>query len=384
MAASALAHLECSKCGRKLNADVVQQLCHCGSPLMARYDLEMARASLTKSALARRPPDLWRFGELLPVRNPASVISLGERITPLLSVPSVGAAIGIEQLFVKDEGQLPTGTFKARGAAVGLSRARELGVGAFAMPTNGNAGGAWAAYGARAGIKAHIFMPRSAPDINRVECEMAGAQVRLVDGLIGDAAREAATLIADRGLYDASTLKEPYRIEGKKTIGFELAEQFDWNLPDVIIFPTGGGVGVIGIYKALRELQGIGLIGERLPRLVAVQSTGCAPIVRAWNERARESVPWEGASTIAFGINVPKALGDFLVLDALYGTEGGAIAVEDNGIVLAQKELASAEGLFVCLEGAATLAAAKALRTSGWIRADQRVVLINTGSGLKR
>jgi threonine synthase len=294
-----------------------------------------------------------------------------------------GAETGIGQLYMKDEGTLPTGSFKARGAAVGVSRAKELGVRAFAMSTNGNAGGAWSAYAARAGIEAHIVMPFSAPEINRAECVMAGAHVSLVDGLINDAGRIVAAAVEKYGLYDACTLKEPYRIEGKKTLGFELAEQFAWNVPDVIVYPTGGGVGIIGIYKALQELQAVGLTADRMPRFVAVQAEGCAPIVEAWKEHRRESTPWQNAHTVAFGITVPKALGDFLVLDALYDTNGIAIAVSDAAILEMQRMVGAREGLFICPEGAATFAAAKQLLESGWIAKEERVLLINTGAGLK-
>jgi threonine synthase len=381
---SALADLECARCGNHYDADRIQQLCTCGGPLLVRYDLGRAAATLTRETLRDRPQSLWRYSELLPVRDPANIISLGERITPVLRLDRIGASIGLKRLYLKDEGQLPTASFKARGACVGVSRALELGVKAFAMPTNGNAGGAWAAYAARAGIAAHIVMPKAAPHINRLECEMAGARVELVDGVISDAGRVVAQLVAERGFYDASTLKEPYRIEGKKTMGFELVEQFDWDVPEVIIYPTGGGVGLIGIYKALQELQAMGLLGERMPRFAAVQATGCAPIVKAWQEHAEVSTFWENAHTAAFGINVPKALGDFLVLRALYETGGAAVAVEDEKTLEAQRRLAASEGIFACPEGGATLAAAQTLYEQGWIRPDERVLLINTGSGLKQ
>lgn len=317
------------------------------------------------------------------MRDANNRISLGETFTPLLPMRALGAELELEQLFVKDEGLLPTASFKARGAAVGVSRARELGVHAFAMPTNGNAGGAWAAYGTRAGIKAYVIMPQSAPAINRLECVTAGAHVWLVEGLISDAGKIVGKAVTEYGLYDASTLKEPYRIEGKKTLGFELIEQFEWNVPDVILYPTGGGVGLIGIYKAIRELQAMGLLEERLPRFVAVQAEGCAPIVRAWNEHKAESAFWDDSHTIAFGINVPKALGDFLVLEALYESGGAAIAVNDASIVEMQQRIGRTEGLFVCPEGAATLVAAQELRRRDWIAPHERVLAINTGAGLK-
>lgn len=380
---SALRHLACSKCGARYDADAVQHLCRCGAPLLARYDLEAAARTFTPQNLAAREPSFWRYGELLPLRDERNRVTFQERLTPAISLPRAGSAIGLPYLYLKDEGALPTGSFKARGAAVGVSRAKELGVKGFAMPTNGNAGGAWCAYAARAGMEAFIFMPRSAPAINRLECVMTGAHVALVDGLISDAGRLASQAIADRRLYDAATLKEPYRIEGKKTMGFEIAEQFDWNVPDVILYPTGGGVGLIGIYKALRELQTLELIGERMPRFVAVQAEGCAPIVKAYHERKTESEFWPDAHTVAFGITVPKALGDFLVLDALYETGGTAIAVSDGALLTAQRNIATQEGLVICLEGAATIAAAEQLRAQAWIAPHERVLAINTGTGLK-
>ena len=342
-----------------------------------------AAKTFTRENLAAREASLWRYTELLPLRDANKRVSLGETFTPLLPVRALGAELGLDGLFIKDEGLLPTASFKARGAAVGVSRARELGVTNFAMPTNGNAGGAWAAYGARAGIEAYIVMPQSAPAINRLECAIAGAHVWLIDGLISDAGKIVGKAVSEYGLYDASTLKEPYRIEGKKTLGFELIEQFEWSVPDVILYPTGGGVGLIGIYKAIRELQAMGLLEERLPRFVAVQAEGCAPIVRAWEERKLESEFWNDSHTVAFGINVPKALGDFLVLEALYESGGAAIRVSDEDIVAMQQRIGETEGMFVCPEGAATLVAAQALRQRDWIAPHERVLAINTGAGLK-
>ena len=382
-AASALTHLECSKCGDRVDADAVAQLCRCGAPLLARYDLERAAATFCRDALAARSDELWRWAELLPVREERHRVSLGERSTPIVPLPSLGGRIGIAALAVKDDGLLPTGSFKARGAAVGVSRAKELGVRAFGMPTNGNAGGAWAAYGRRAGMEAFVAMPKSAPAIHRFECAAAGASMTLVDGVISDAGKLVAQWVRERGLYDASTLKEPYRIEGKKTLGFEIALQFDWGTPDVILYPTGGGVGLIGIDKAFEEMRAMGLIDGRRPRMVAVQATDCAPIVRAWESKARESAFWEHSRTIAFGINVPKALGDFLVLDAIYESDGCAIAVDDAAIVDARDRVAREDGMLLCLEGAATIAAAARLRESGWIRDGERVLAINTGSAFK-
>jgi threonine synthase len=380
---SFLHHLTCARCHEIYDADTQAHLCHCGSPLLASYDLEAAREQLSREMLREREPSLWRYHELLPVRSPENVVTLGEGMTPLLPLSRLGAQLDMPQLYIKDEGTIPTGSFKARGAAVGVSRAKELGVKTLAMPTNGNAGGAWATYAARAGLDAYIVMPAEAPLITRNECAISGAHLFLVQGLISDAGAIIGRAVKAHQWYDASTLKEPYRIEGKKTMGYELAEQFNWQVPDVILYPTGGGVGIIGIYKALREMQELGWIGERLPRLVAVQAEECAPIVKAWQEGKTESVLWPHSRTIAFGINVPKALGDFLVLDAIRATQGCALAVSDTELLAAQAQLAQTEGLFICPEGAATLVAASQLRASGWIKADERVVLLNTGSGIK-
>ncbi|TKJ36003.1 MAG: threonine synthase [Planctomycetes bacterium B3_Pla] len=376
-------HLECCRCGQTYESEQVTNLCRCGSPLLVRYDLEKVKASITKDRLALRKPDLWRYRELLPVKESENIVSLGEGMTPVLHLRRLGAGLGLSNLYMKDEGLLPTGSFKARGAAVGVSRAGELGVEAVAMPTNGNAGGAWSAYCAKAGIKSIIVMPASAPEIHRKECAVAGAQLYLVDGLISDAGGIVARAVAQRGYYDVSTLKEPYRIEGKKTMGLEIAEQFSWQLPDVIVYPTGGGVGIIGIHKALKELQQIGWIGDKLPRLVAVQAEGCAPIVRAWQKKQAESEFWPDAKTVAFGLTVPKALGDFIVLRGLYETEGCGVAVSDEDIIEAVKTLAGEEGLFICPEGAATICAATQLANDGWLKPDETVLLLNTGCGLK-
>lgn len=376
MTFSALSHLECPRCGATHDADRIIGLCPCGSPLLARYDVPVVR----KEDLASRAPDLWRYHELLPVRSPANVVTLGEGMTPLLPLPRYGAALGVDRLLMKDESLIPTGTFKARGAAVGVSRAYELGVRKIAMPTNGNAGSAWAAYTARAGMEALIAMPVAAPEICRREVTAVGARLQLIDGLIGDA---AAYIREQPGYFDASTLKEPYRIEGKKTMGLEIAEQLGWSLPDVIVYPTGGGVGIIGIWKALTELRDLRWIEGPLPRLIAVQSTGCAPIVRAWEQGLPESDPWPDAQTVAFGLTVPKAPGDFLVLQAIADTDGCAVAVDDEDILTELHELARLEGAFICPEGAANFAAIRRLRESGWIRADEQVVALNTGAGLK-
>jgi threonine synthase len=377
-------HLECPKCKAQFDPKKLTQLCeHCSAPLLVRYDLDKVKTKFTKEALASRPYNLWRYKELLPIENEENIVSLGEVITPIIALKKVGAKLGLSHLYLKDEGMNPGGTFKSRGAAVGISKAKELGVKRFAMPTNGNAGAAWAIYAAKADIEAYIVMPEDAPLITRNECAIAGAKLYLVDGLISDAGKIVGKTVKKYGLMDASTLKEPYRIEGKKTMGLELAEQFNWEVPDVILYPTGGGVGLIGIYKGLLELRELGLIGEQLPRLVAVQAEHCAPIVEAYKKRESESTFWEDAHTIAYGITVPKALGDFLVLGAIYDTNGCAIAVSDANILEYQALLAQNEGLFVCPEGAATLAATHQLLKEGWIKPDEKVVLLNTGSGLK-
>ena len=378
---SALSHLGCPRCGARRDADRVQGTCSCGSPLLARYDLR--RIQVSPRDIAGRPPDLWRYHELLPVREAGHVVSLGEGMTPLLALPELGRALGVPNLLMKDESLIPTGTFKARGAAVGISRAAELGVSAIAMPTNGNAGAAWSAYAARAGMRSLIVMPAAAPAITRAECAAAGAELYLVDGLIGDAGRLAAAAVRQRpGYQDVATLREPYRIEGKKTMGLEIAEQLGWRLPGVIVYPTGGGVGIIGIYKALRELLEIGWVSGGLPRLVAVQAAGCAPIVRAFGAGAAVSEPWPDARTVAFGITVPKPLGDFLILQALYATGGTAVAVTDEALLADQRAVARLEGCFICPEGAACVTAVRQLRQSGWLSESDEVVVLNTGTGL--
>lgn len=380
---SYIKELYCAKCGKIYSADEVQQLCECGSPFLVRYDLQKAAKEWKKDSLKDRSWSLWRYREVLPVRDVDNIVSLGEGGTPILPLKKAGKKIGIPNLFIKDEGIIPTGTFKARGAAVGISKAKELGIKTIAMPTNGNAGAAWALYSARAGIHAVIVMPEDAPKITRNECAAAGADLYLVKGLISDCGKIVARSLKKHGWFDASTLKEPYRIEGKKTMGYEIAEQFEWKLPDVILYPTGGGVGIIGIYKAFLELKELGWIKGKLPRLVAVQAEGCAPIVKAFQEGKSESEFFQNSKTAAFGINVPKALGDFLVLKALYETDGTAVAVPDDEILDAVLSLAESEGTFVCPEGAALYAAAAKLKKSGFIKEEDQVVLLSTGAGIK-
>ncbi len=378
-------HLECARCNESYQLDVIQQTCaREGGPLLVRYDLPRVHGAVEAEELRLRPATLWRYRELLPVEHDASIVTLGENNTPLLRAPALGKALGIGDLEVKDEGLLPTGTFKARGAAVGVTRAKELGVTVIALPTAGNAGAAWAAYGARAGIRVVVVMPESTPQVIQRETAAYGADVWLVPGSIADAGAVVKKACAERGWYDASTLKEPYRIEGKKTMGFELAEQLGWRLPDVVIYPTGGGVGLIGMWKAFAELREIGwLRADARTRFVAAQATGCAPIVRAFEEGAAESQAWPDPKTFAAGIRVPKALGDFLVLRALRESGGTAVALTEQEIADGMRVAGEREGMLVCPEGGAALAAAAKLRREGWIGERERVVVFNTGTGLK-
>lgn len=380
---SYLSHLECSSCGREHDAFRIQGVCECGASLLARYDLEAVRADLPRDAISGRAPNLWRYHEVLPVVDSSNVITLGEGMTPLITLPTIGVEIDIPRLMMKDESRIPTGTFKGRGAAVGISRAKELGIGRVAMPTNGNAGAAWATYAARAGIESLIVMPKDAPEITRRECTASGAQLYLIDGLINDAGRATKQAIETDGWFDVATLHEPYRVEGKKTMGYEICEQLGWRVPDVILYPTGGGVGLIGIFKALNEMRDLGWIDAKMPRLVAVQAAGCAPIVEAWRAHANVSQAWPNAETVAFGINVPKAFADTLVLESIYATDGCSVSVDDEALLDDVLRLARIEGCYVCPEGAATLSAARMLRESGWIGAGEEVVLLNTGIGLK-
>jgi threonine synthase len=380
---SYISHLHCPKCNTTYDPKEKHQLCKCGSPLLVDYHLDALKKNVKKEDIIGREASLWRYHELLPVEKEENIVSLGEGLTPLVPMKQLGQDMGIPNLYMKDEGIIPTGTFKARGAAVGVSKAKELGIQELAMPTNGNAGAAWSLYSARAGIKSTIIMPVDAPTITRIECMISGADLYLVNGLISDAGKIVGQVVKDFGVFDASTLKEPYRIEGKKTMGLEIAEQMKWEMPDVILYPTGGGVGIIGIYKALKELQTLGWVEGELPRLVAVQASGCAPIVKAWEEKKSVSEFWENSTTLAFGINVPKALGDFLVLQAIYETGGCAVAIEDEATLAELKKISALEGAFICPEGATTFVAARRLRESGWIKEHERVVALNTGCGVK-
>jgi len=377
-------HLDCSLTGERYPADRLQSLSKAGRPLLVRYDLDGVRRALPREALTLRPQTLWRYRELLPVRRSENVLSLGEVVTPLVPLPRIAARLTKGgEILVKDEGRLPTGSFKARGLALAVSMAKELGVHSMAMPTNGNAGAAMAAYCSRAGIKAYVFCPDDTPAVNVREIAMQGAAVFLVDGLIDDCGRLVADGEREIGWFNCSTLREPYRIEGKKTMGIELAEQLGWQLPDVILYPTGGGTGIIGMWKAFAELEAIGWIGSQRPRLVVVQAAGCAPMVKAWEDGVEHAPRWENAHTFAAGIRVPQAVGDFLILRAVRESGGFAIAVSDEAIAAAWREVAAEEGLLLCPETAATYAAYKQALADGRIRAGDRVVFFNCASGLK-
>lgn len=371
-------HLECSMTGQHYPADRLHALSDAGRPLLVRYDLAGVKAALSRAALAGRPADLWRYRELLPVRAAHNIVSLGETMTPILPLARQG-----DDLWVKDEGRLPTGSFKARGLVMAISMAKELGVTTIAMPTNGNAGAAAAAYAARAGMAAVIFCPADTPEINVREIAAQGARVYRVNGLIDDCGKLVAAGKAERGWFDLSTLKEPYRIEGKKTMGLELAEQLGWELPDAIFYPTGGGTGLIGMWKAFDELEALGWIGPKRPRMYAVQAEGCAPIVRAFESGARHATRWEDAHTIAAGIRVPQAVGDFLILDAVRASGGAALAVSDAAIAKAVDDAAREDGVLMCPEGGATLAAYRDARRRGMVAPGERVVLFNCATGLK-
>ncbi len=372
--------LECSACGKKYDASIEQHLCTCGKPLLARYDLRRAAATLTLDSLKSRPRTLWRYAEVLPNDPP---VSLGEGMTALVDAQRLGATMKLQRLYIKDEGLNPTGSFKARGMTAAVSRAKQLGAKALAAPTAGNAGGALAAYAAAAGLPAVIVMPADTPSANVMECQAFGAKVVKLNGLISDCGKYVAEHKDREGWYDVSTLKEPYRIEGKKTMGYELWEQFGGKLPDVILYPTGGGVGLIGMCKAFDEMQEMGWIGAERPRMVAVQAEGCAPIVRAWETHQSSAQFFQNAATVASGLRVPGPLGDLMILSMLRQTKGTALTVTDEEMLHAGRELASLEGIFAAPEGAATVIAARKLATSGWIKPEETVVLFNTGTGYK-
>jgi len=378
-----LTHLECGLCSRKFEAGKVHCLCECGGPLLVRYDLEKLGRTWSRDQLATGPNSMWRYGPVLPPKHQSSIISLGEGMTPLLRTSRLGGRIGADQLWIKDEGLNPTGSFKARGLSCAISMAVELGISRLAIPSAGNAASAMAAYGAAAGLESHIFMPRDVPQANFIECKAYGAHVTLVDGLISDCAKLVAAGAAREGWFDVTTLKEPYRIEGKKTMGYEVAEQMGWELPDAILYPTGGGVGLIGMWKAFDEMQALGWIGDRRPKMIAVQAEGCQPVVRAFELGSPRGEFWQNAQTVASGLRVPKPLGDFLILKAVRESGGTAIAVSDRELIDAGIRLAAEEGLFIAPEGAACVSALEKLLANGFLKREEKIVIYNTGAGLK-
>lgn len=373
----------CARCRNRFALSQLLNLCPCGSPLLVRYDLEAAKTTILKSSLQGRVASLWRYRELLPLQNEANLVSLGEGSTPLLEAKKLGGELGLRRLWIKDEARNPTGSFKDRGLSLAISRAKELGVKKAAIPSAGNAGGSFAAYAARAGIEAHVFMPRDTPMANQIEVEQYGAKLTLIDGLINDCGRIIAEKNITEGWFDMSTLKEPYRVEGKKTMGYEIAEQLNWHLPDVVIYPTGGGTGLIGMWKAFAELEGLGWIGGARPRMISVQASGCAPIVRAFAENKSAAEPWQNARTVASGLRVPQAVADFLMLQAIRESHGTALTVTDDEMLAEIPRVGRAEGIFFCPEAAACVAALRRLVEQRWIKPDDEVLIFNTASGLK-
>jgi threonine synthase len=378
-----LSHLECTKDGRRYEPGQVLNLCECGAPLFARYNLERAAKDMRPGHLALREPTLWRYDDVLPVENPDHRISLGEGFTPLLSARRLGATMGLPRLFIKDESGNPTGSFKARGLSLAVSMAKALGATDVCLPSAGNAGSALAAYAARGGLKAHVFVPRDVARVFVMETAAYGAEVEMVDGLISDAGKVCAERAREHGWYECATLKEPYRVEGKKTMGYELAEQMGWKLPDAILYPTGGGTGLIGMWKAFEEMETMGFVGPGRPRMYAVQPEGCAPIVKAFAEGLDAAPFWENAQTVAHGLRVPKAIGDFLMLRALRASHGAGVAVSEAELIQGMKDVAGTEGLFAAPEGGAAVAALRKLKASGHLSADDTVVVFNTGTGYK-
>jgi len=373
----------CPRCDNHFPLGQLLNLCACGSPLLVRYALKKAATALSRAALQGRAPTLWRYREVLPLNDNANRVSLGEGFTPLLEAKTLARELGLQRLWIKDEAQNPTGSFKDRGLSVAISLAKELGVTKAAIPSAGNAGGSLAAYAARAGIEAHVFMPKDTPAANQIEAQQYGAQLTLVDGLINDCGRLIAERKAVEGWFDVSTLKEPYRVEGKKTMGYEIAEQLNWTLPDVIIYPTGGGTGLIGMWKAFQEMEELGWIGSKRPRMVSVQAAGCAPIVKAFIEGKETAEPWPQAKTVASGLRVPQAVADFLMLRALRESNGTALSVSDYEMLAEIPRVGRAEGIFFCPEGAACVAALRRLIPQGWVKPSDEVLIFNTASGLK-
>ena len=382
---SYLSQLTCSECNRTFSATIVQTYCpDCQAPLLAAYNLQVVSREVNRDTFGNRPPGMWRWRELLPVYDPQYMLTLGEGDAPLLQTPRIGEELGLHRLYVKEEGRNPTGSFKARGLAAAISKAKELGINRVIIPTAGNAGGALAAYAARGGLSAYIVMPRDTPTANVEESRITGATVELVDGLISDAAEVAREKSQAEGWFDVSTFKEPYRVEGKKIMGYELAESFGWRLPDVILYPTGGGTGLVGMWKAFQELEKLGWLEDTSrPRMVAVQAEGCAPVIKAFQDGSDTCAFWKDAHTIASGLRVPKSFADKLILKALRESKGIAVSVSDAAIQNAQKHLAGSEGIFAAPEGAATLAGLQQLIEMGWVRADESIIIFNTGSGLK-
>jgi threonine synthase len=373
----------CARCQKRFGLSEPLNLCPCGSPLLVRYNIEKAKTAFVKSSLQGRVASLWRYRELLPLQDNVNLVSLGEGYTPLLDAKNFGDEFGLRQLWIKDEAQNPTGSFKDRGLSLAISRAKELGVKKAAIPSAGNAGGSFAAYAAHAGIEAHVFMPRDTPMANQIEVKQYGAKLTLVDGLINDCGRIIAEKKRAEGWFDVSTLKEPYRVEGKKTMGYEIAEQLNWRLPDVIIYPTGGGTGLIGMWKAFEELEALGWIEGARPRMVSVQSSGCAPIVKAFNENQINAEPWQNAQTVASGLRVPQAVGDFLILQAIRESGGTALSVSDDDMLAEIPRVGKAEGIFFCPEGAACVAALRRLVENRRISPADEVLIFNTASGRK-
>jgi threonine synthase len=373
----------CPRCDHRFPLTKLLNLCVCGSPLFVRYDLKKAQTTLKSTLFVGRGASLWRYRELLPLQDDANLVSLGEGFTPLLEARSLAGELGLKRLWIKDEAQNPTGSFKDRGLSVAISRAKELGIKKVAIPSAGNAGGSLAAYAARAGIEAYVFMPKETPTANQIEARQYGAHLTLVDGLINDCGRIIAERKAAEGWFDVSTLKEPYRLEGKKTMGYEIAEQLNWTLPDVIVYATGGGTGLIGMWKAFQEMAELGWIGSKRPRMVSVQPSGCAPIVKAFAEGRETAEAWQNAKTVASGLRVPQAVADFLILRALRASNGTAMAVSDEDMLREIPRIGRAEGIFFCPEGAASVAALRRLTQNGWIKPTDEVLIFNTASGLK-
>ena len=381
---SYLAQLECTYCRETFSADEPHRTCpECGKVLYPRYDLEAAKGAFTRDSLKGRPANMWRYFEVMPVRDEANVITLGEGCTPIFKAERLGNQLGCSALYIKDEGLNPTASFKARGLSAAVSKAKELGLTRLTMPSAGNAAGAMAAYAAKGGLESYVFMPRDAPEANQKEAAIAGGQLTLVDGLIGDAGALSRQKAQELGLFDVSTLQEPYRVEGKKTMGYEIAEQMGWTAPDTVIYPTGGGTGIVGIWKAFEEMEELGWTDGKRPRMFCVQTEGCAPMVRAFREGSEFAEPWPNAQTIAAGLRVPSAIGDYLILKALRDSGGGAEMVSDDDLVPNMRLVATLEGMFICPEGAATVAALVKLLESGALSPDDTILLLNTGSGLK-